>query len=121
MYAMSSGVAYVYDLKVGQSPGGAVVRHLANMQKYFYEEIGIGQEDYNLAKSEAVELTLRIRLLRRGAINTKQYVKIGDMLYGIWRVKHTKNKRGILVTDITLRAAIGGETDARIDEIENPT
>ena len=114
LYTMNDGIVYIHDVEVTKSDLGRAIRTLTdNGQKYFFETLAIAMDDYTLAKNEEVQLTKRIRTLRRDHVNTKQFARIGSDTYAIWRVRQTINRQGVEVTDITLRAVREGDYDTQ--------
>lgn len=94
MYRMNDGVAYAF-LPIGDK------KH-KKLGKFYFDYISIGSNDYNAAMQENVKVEVRIRMLQNKKISTQSLVKIGKDYFKPWRVRHSVNKAGVPITDLTL-------------------
>jgi hypothetical protein len=106
IYRMNDGVAYVFERREESDKDEMPFAPIKGGGVFCFEELSIGADDYTVAKGEQAELSVRIRIHRQEQITNLNIVKIKDIYYEIWRVRHTVNKQRVPVTDITLSAAM---------------
>jgi allophanate hydrolase subunit 2 len=105
---MDDGVVYIFNTADEETEGGIPLKPLKESGIFYFEELGIGVEDYEIAKQDAVKLEMRIRVLRGPDVSTLNVARINGLYFTVWKVKHTVNRQGVKVTDITLAATLEG-------------
>jgi hypothetical protein len=112
LYRMNDGVAHVYKRRDDDDINVMPFVPIEGGGVFYYEELSIGADDYTVAKGEQIQLSARIRIHRQEQITNLNFVKLKEVFYEIWRVRHTVNRQGVHVTDITLSAAMEEQNDA---------
>jgi hypothetical protein len=102
-YRMADGAVYIFEVLDDENRERILLKPIGKGM-FFFEEISIGTEDYTIAMQEAVKLEVRIRILQNRNINNSNVVRVKSVYYNVWKVKHAFNKRGLLITDLTLTA-----------------
>jgi len=101
-YRMGDGLAYIYTVLDDKSAGGKPIKPLQLYGKAYFDYLSIGSDDFQIALQEGAKIEMRIRILQNREVGSLHVVRVSGQYYSVWRTRHTVNKHGVPVTDLTL-------------------